>query len=245
LYRDKDYAAEAQFVLEQLCVALRHVPRHMLDLGCGTGLHAVQMAQAGISVTGVDRSADMVAIANNRKKLFPENVREHLDFKVGDIRTIEFRRHYDAVLSLFHVMSYLVEVPDLETAFQMARRHLHAGGAFIFDFWYGPAVLRHLPQRRVKTCRLRDSMIQRKTIPELDRQRHVVRVNYDIEIRNIASGKTTREREQHVVRYYFPDEIRNQLTGCGFDVVHIGEWMPGKHSTRDNSFSFYALAKVK
>jgi SAM-dependent methyltransferase len=244
LYRDKDYAAEAQFVLEQLRAVLPLAPLDVLDLGCGTGLHAVQMAQTGISVTGIDRSGDMVAIAEKRRKTLSNDVSERLDFKIGDICTIDVHRRYDAVISLFHVMSYLIEDRDLKAAFQTAQRHLHAGGAFTFDFWYGPAVLEAPPQPQVKTIQVGDIIVQRKTIPEWDRQRHVVRVNYEIEIKNIANRETIREQEQHVVRYYFLDEIQDRLAVCGFEVEQIGEWMTGKVPT-DNTFSVYALTKVK
>src|SRR5262249_27632440 len=151
---------------------------------------------------------------------------------------------YDAVVSLFHVMSYLIEDRDLEAAFHSAQRHLQANGAFTFDFWYGPAVLQAPPQPRVKTIQVGGNIIRRKTIPEWDRQRQIVRVNYNIEITNIANRETIRERERHVVRYYFPDEIHDRLAVCGFEVVHIGEWMTGKNPT-DNTFSVYALTKVK
>jgi SAM-dependent methyltransferase len=231
-------------VLEQLRVVIPHAPRRILDLGCGTGRHAVQMAQTGISVTGVDRSADMVAIANSRKKSSLQDVGERLDFRVGDICSINFNCRYDAVTSLFHVMSYLIDDPDIIAAFQIVGRHLHKGGAFLFDWWYGPAVLKDPPQPRIITTQIGNSTIQRKTIPEWEPERNVVRVNYDIEIRNIANGETIGEREQHVVRYFFPDEIQKGLEGCGFEVVHIGEWMTGKRPT-DNTFSVYALAKVK
>lgn len=54
LYQDKDYAGEADFVLS--CLKRRHeAPRTLLDLGCGTGRHALEMARRGVSVTGVDR----------------------------------------------------------------------------------------------------------------------------------------------------------------------------------------------
>jgi SAM-dependent methyltransferase len=243
LYHDKNYAIEAQFVLEKLCMVSPRVLRHILDLGCGTGLHAVHMARTGISVTGIDRSADMVAVAENRRKSLSENVRNCLDFRIGDIRTIHLHRRYEAVLALFHVMSYQIRDSDLKAVFQMVRRHLQAGGAFMFDFWYGPAVLRHPPQPRAKTSRLGDNIITRKMTPEWDRKRHVVRVKYDIEIKNIVSGEKTRDREQHVVRYYFLDEVRDRLAVCGFEVVQIGEWMTGKCPTDDN-FSVYALAKA-
>jgi len=55
LYQDKDYAGEADFVLSCL-VRRQGEPRTLLDLGCGTGRHGLEMARRGVSVTGVDMS---------------------------------------------------------------------------------------------------------------------------------------------------------------------------------------------
>ena len=53
LYRDKDYAGETDFVLGTLHRA-GTTPQSLLDLGCGTGRHALEMATRGLAVTGVD-----------------------------------------------------------------------------------------------------------------------------------------------------------------------------------------------
>src|SRR5262245_20468866 len=168
LYRNKDYAAESRFVMDQLKTALLHTPRHILDLGCGTGLHALQMAQVGISVTGVDRSASMIGMAKKHREALSHDTRELLHFRIGDIRSIDYHCRYDAVISLFHVMSYLTEKDDLEATFEVARRHLVSGGAFLFDFWYGPAILRVPPKKQVKIIETGETRVQRTTLAEWD-----------------------------------------------------------------------------
>jgi SAM-dependent methyltransferase len=244
LYQDKNYAAEVRFVLDQIRSFVPQSPLQILDLGCGTGLHAVQLAQAGISVMGIDRSTDMIAAAEKRKELLSENLRNLIHFKVGDIRAIDLNHQYDAVISLFHVISYAVQNSDLEATFLTARRHLNVGGVFIFDFWYGPAVLREPPQPRVRTIQIGENDVRRVSIPEWDRERSVVCVNYDIEIRNIASGRTTREREEHFVRYFFLNELESRLAAFDFEVERFGEWLTGDPPS-DSTFGVYALAKAK
>ncbi|HEY4744175.1 MAG TPA: class I SAM-dependent methyltransferase, partial [Desulfuromonadaceae bacterium] len=144
LYRDKDYAAEADFVAGLL---LAHAPeaRTLLELGCGTGRHAEFLARQGFAVHGVDRSEGMLADAGRRRENLPDDVRGRLAFSPGDARDVRLGRHFDAVVSLFHVMSYMAEGRDLEHAFATARAHLAPGGVFLFDFWYGPAVLSDRP----------------------------------------------------------------------------------------------------
>ena len=74
------------------------------------------------------------------------------------IRTLNLNRRFDAVISLFHVMSYQTSNENLGKAVRTAARHLAPDGIFIFDFWYGPAVLAERPERREKE--LSDEYIQ-------------------------------------------------------------------------------------
>ncbi len=65
LYQDKDYAAEAAYVLSAIRA---HKPdaEQVLELGCGTGAHAIALAKQGIFVTGIDQSQSMLARARRR-----------------------------------------------------------------------------------------------------------------------------------------------------------------------------------
>ena len=66
-YRSKDYAAEARFVNRQLTKILGDKALDILDIGCGTGLHDIELVQAGHRVTGVDASAEMLTLAEARR----------------------------------------------------------------------------------------------------------------------------------------------------------------------------------
>ena len=64
LYRDKDYAAEAEYVAG-LIRKFHPSARSILELGSGTGMHAIHLAKQGYEVTGIDISPDMINIASN------------------------------------------------------------------------------------------------------------------------------------------------------------------------------------
>ena len=82
LYRDKDYAAEAQYVAGAL---RRHAPqaKRLLELGCGTGGHAEHLARAGYAVDGFDVSDTMLARAAARRATLPPEVAARLSFGRG------------------------------------------------------------------------------------------------------------------------------------------------------------------
>lgn len=219
LYRDKDYAAEAEYVHGLIQV---HAPgaRSILNLGCGSGRHDRELVKRGFHVTGVDLSEEMLATARHEAKA---NAR--IEYHHGDIRTVRLDETYDVVVSLFHVMSYQTTNEDLLAAFKTVRCHLKPAGIFIFDCWYGPGVLSDRPTVRVKE--LEDDIIKVTRIAEplLHPNENVVDVNYHIFVRDKQSGTVDEIRETHRMRYLFLPEIKTMLSCCGFDLSVSQEWL--------------------
>ena len=104
LYCDKDYAEEVRFV-NQLLQA--HIPgaQSILELGCGTGNHALLLAQEGYNIHGIDFSPEMLQQAQNMLSQVDRALKSRLKFSPGDIRNIRLNMQFDAVISLFHVVS--------------------------------------------------------------------------------------------------------------------------------------------
>jgi SAM-dependent methyltransferase len=225
LYSDKDYEAEAGFVD---CLIQKYAPgtQGILDLGCGTGRHAISLAKKYF-VTGVDISESMLAMA--RSSCPSEgSPAPPIHFFQGDIRTFRLNRHFGAIISLFHVMSYQTSNDDLMAAFTTARVHLKAGGIFIFDCWYGPAVLTDRPAARVKRLENERAQIIRIADPIMHPNRNMVDVNYTLWVRDKDSNTVEEIRETHKVRYWFMPEILSFLERSGFRFIESQEWMTGK-----------------
>jgi SAM-dependent methyltransferase len=206
LYRDKDYAAEAQYVAS--CIR-RHAPqaKRVLELGCGTGAHAEHLAREGYVVHGVDLSEAMLARAEERRSHVSTEIAKRWTFRRDDVRTVRTGETYDAVIALFHVMSYQTTNADLAAAFATAAVHLKRGGLFVFDFWYGPAVLTQTPEVRVK--RLSDDHINVTRIaePVMHMNDNVVDVHYAVFIELKATGKVEQLQETHRMRYLSLPEL--------------------------------------
>lgn len=206
MYRDKDYVAEAEYVASRI---REHAPqaKRILELGCGTGAHAEHLARMGYTIHGVDLSEAMLARAEARKASLPPEVAARLSFSLGDVRTVRKGETNDVVISLFHVMSYQTTNADLEAAFRTAAVHLKPGGLFLFDFWYGPAVLTQKPEVRVK--RLEDDKIKVTRIaePVMHVNENVVDVNYTVFIELKATGEVEQVSETHRMRYLFLPEL--------------------------------------
>ena len=144
LYQDKDYVGEVEYV-HGLIQRYASRAKSIIELGCGTGNHANLLHQKGYVLDGIDISETMLVEARSR---FP-----HIRFHHGDIREIKLSMKADVVISLFHVMSYQRTNEDLHKTFATVKVQLNDGGIFIFDCWYGPAVLTNRPVVRVAGAR--------------------------------------------------------------------------------------------
>jgi SAM-dependent methyltransferase len=219
LYADKDYATEVTSVRTLLNGSVPGA-RNLLELGSGTGRHANEFAASGYLVYGVERSETMLAIAKS-------NAAPGCNFSLGDLRTFRIDRKFDAVLSLFHVMSYQTSNKDFADALETARVHLNPGGVFLFDFWYGPAVLHNKPSVRIKRVSDDSVEITRQAQPALLCEANVVVVDYHLFIRDNNDNNVTECDEQHRVRYFFVPEMELFLSEAGFRLEKCEEWLSG------------------
>lgn len=225
LYRDKNYEAEVDFVTKLLLA--NQVPSNgtILELGSGTGKHGVLLAEKGFKVHGIDISKSMVEIANLRAK---NGNSGKIRFNVGDARTYRAEEKFDAVISLFHVASYQKSNEDLLSMIKTASSHLNVGGVFIFDCWYGPAVIRNLPEVRVKRASNSEIQMMRIAEPTMYPNQNLVDVKYTVAIKRHGDGCVDNFEETHTMRYLFEPEIEMYMQNQGFKREASLEWLTGQ-----------------
>lgn len=224
-YRDKDYAGEVTYLHGLASEAGRELGPAILDLGCGTGRHALLLAANARRVVGVDVSESMVEQALDRATRSAPDIASRIAFSIGDVRSFETSERFDCVVSLFHVLSYQVTNKDQDAFFDTARRHLSRGGLLIFDFWYGPAVLIDQPKKVARSVEGSGVRATRKTTPLLKINENRVDVRFDIEVEHLDSGRVEQFTEHHYMRYMFLPEIEQRLHMHGFELVVCRKWM--------------------
>lgn len=232
LYKDKDYDGETEYIHQ---LVQRFAPRtnSILELGCGTGKHAALLTSKGYRVCGVDQSHAMLEQANKNRLSLASRKASQLEFIQGDIRKIRLKRKFDSVIALFHVISYQTSNEDLQQTFTNVKKHMAAEGIFIFDVWYGPAVLKGPLEIRIK--RLEDTNIEVTRIaePAVDWDRHTVDVNYQVFINEKDTGRIEQIKETHKMRYLFQSEIEEYAEKTGVQLIHCEEWLTGNEPGED------------
>ncbi|MFD1736782.1 class I SAM-dependent DNA methyltransferase [Bacillus salitolerans] len=238
-YEDKNYQSEVDFVhmlIKRYCPGASKI----VEFGCGTGKHAELLAHKGYSILGIDQSKEMVAIAN--EKIGNTSMKNKVMFNHGDIRNFNCDQKYEVALSLFHVISYLNTNEDLLNALYTINNSLVDGGVFIFDCWYGPAVLSIQPETRVKRVSINNKKILRVAEPKLLTRENVVEVNYEFIIED-SEHLYSSFNEVHTMRYMFFNELEFYLKISGFKLLHSCEFITNNELSSDTWNSCFVAIK--
>lgn len=217
LYKDKDYAAETNYV-SGLIKEFNPFARTILELGCGTGKHAVCFAAHKFSVHGIDQSETMLHKAKTIATDF-------ISFEKADIRNYTSPEKYDVVISLFHVMSYMTDDPSLCAVFKTAKNHLLKNGLFIFDCWHGPAVIHDPPVSRSRVFEDAHTFVKRISTPEVFPAKNRVDVHFKVNVKNKHTSEENVLKETHSMRYLFPDELDKIAAENNFETLRQEEWL--------------------
>jgi len=237
LYKEKDYLSEVNYIESLFAKYAVHPVKTVLDLGCGSGGHAVHLAERGYKVTGVDRSKEMLDEA--RRKTYSGN----LQFIQSDLTRIDLGAKFDSVISMFAVFSYITENRELISAFQTVRNHLQPGGLFFFDVWFGPAVLIERPNDRYKIVEQGTNKVLRFAHPELNIMTHTVTVDY--KIIHLSVDRVLEEvEERHSMRFFFPREIEYFLMSSGFDLLSMHPFMEVTRPINEHDWNMTVVARV-
>jgi len=126
--RDRDANAEATVFIDE--IRLRNPEaRTLIDVACGTGANLGRFSES-FEVVGLDASADMLAIARRK---YPR-----VQLVTADMRSFDLGRRFDAVVSIFSGVGYLLEMADLRRAVATMAGHLNPGGVLMLEGWVEP-----------------------------------------------------------------------------------------------------------
>jgi SAM-dependent methyltransferase len=241
VYLAKDYTSECDLIEELFRSYGKKPIASVLDLGCGTGNHALLLASRGYEVLAVDSSPHMLAEAE--KKLRASSLGDKCKFHEGDIRQLDLDRRFDAVVVMFAVLGYQLENADVLSTLNTARKHLKNAGLLIFDVWYGPAVLHERPVERIKTIKTEKGELLRASSGKLDVNQNVCTV--DIRIWNLEGDRLVGHTEEsHTNRYFFPLELELFLNSTGFDPIRLGAFPKFDRDPDESTWNVLQVAKA-
>ena len=198
----------------------------VLEVGCGTGRVLVPTARAGLEVTGLDLSPNMLAKCRERLAVEPPEVRRRATLVQGDMRAFDLGRTFAMVTIPFRPFQHLVTVEDQMACLACVRAHLADGGRFIMDL-FNPSLPRLVDEKYLKegggaSMEMPDGrrVVRRERLARRDL---FGQVNYCELIYYVTHPDGREERLVHAfpMRYLFRYEVEHLLARCGFNLEAV------------------------
>jgi SAM-dependent methyltransferase len=209
----------------------------ILDLGCGTGRHAIELTKRGYAVTGVDLSASQLERAKEKAAALGLNV----DLRRHDARELPFENEFDLVIMLCEGAFPLMETDEMNhRILQNVGRALRSGGKLIFTTLNALFPLFHSVKDFLASKMLEGNAACHKNTFDLMtfRDRNIITFEDDF---------GNKKKLQCNERYYVPCEITWLLKSIGFMTINIYGAKLGAFSRNDalttDDFEMLVIAK--
>ncbi|WP_432776231.1 methyltransferase domain-containing protein [Brevibacillus gelatini] len=210
-------AGDVEFYLEEA----KQAGGKVLDLACGTGRIAIPLAQAGIEVTGIDLSPDMLARA--QKKAKEQGVTTGLTLLQGDMRSFDLGETFSLIMIPFRSFLHLLHIQEQMKALRCIRKHLAPGGKLALNVFVPK--INHFQEENEK-------MSLRGTYPlpsggevlmwdytRYDHFQQLCEVTRTYERTDARGTVVERVNGRFVLRYIFPTELHHLLRLNGLKVT--------------------------
>lgn len=195
----------------------------ILDVGCGTGRHTIELCKRGYRVTGIDFSESQLARA--REKAGKENLR--IDFLQHDARRLPFRAEFDAAIMLCEGGFPLMETDEMNyEILRNVTRSLKDTGKLLFTTLNGLFPLYHSVEAFCAEAGREGNATYRSNTFDLMSFR-----DFNItEVEDDSGNKRTLACNE---RYYVPSEITWLLRTLGYTRIEIFGAKLGAYSRND------------
>ena len=107
----------------------------ILDVGCGTGRVATALVADGHEVVGIDLSAPMLRLAEQRRAALPADVAARLSLHQADMTTLDLGREFALVVTPSRVFQFALTTDAQRQALAALRSHLRPDGRLVLDLF--------------------------------------------------------------------------------------------------------------
>lgn len=231
IYKEKDYKKEADFLAKVIKKYSKSKVKNILSLGCGTASYDILLAKKGFKILGVDRSQRMVEIAEQKAK------KEKIDikFKLADVADFYVSKKFDFSMAMFNIAGYMIENEQMDRMLKNTGKFLKKGGLFVFDCWYGPAVLKNRPENKTRNI---GEKIFRRTTQRLDIEKSIIDITFEI-----IDNEKLADKENHKMRFWFFKELEYFLNKNSFKLVKVCNFMDLNSKISEDNWNIFVIAQ--
>jgi len=215
-YKDKDYDKEVGMLEDIFKQYGCNKGSNILDIGCGTGNHAIKMAKRGYDVTGIDPSEPMLKIA--KRKSLEEGVK--IKFIKSGLPNLDLYEKYDGIECMFNVIDYVLEDKKILDSFKKIKEHLKDGGVFVFDFRNAIPSLKDYSKKRILNVDDNQKDIVRVSKSIINPKTRIFNTEYTCLVYKDKKF-VEKFKDEHNVRAFFLGEIEDFLFQSGLKLKEM------------------------
>jgi len=196
----------------------------VLELGCGTGRILIPTARAGLEVTGLDLSQEMLTHCRGHLEGEAPEVRERVTLQVGDMRDFSLGSRFALVTMPFRAFQHLLTVEEQLACLKCIREHLAERGRLAFDV-FNPSLpalvddarMEEHPDGEPLTMPTGERVQRKVRIPIYDPFEQTQDVEFVYEVTH-TDGRQERLVDRFPMRYIFRFELEHLLVRAGFSM---------------------------
>ena len=215
LMRGVDYDAWADYIVSLLAEQNVHPGDAVLDCACGTGELTIRLSKLGFLMTGVDRSEEMLAIAQKKARLAGQRI----PFVCQDMRKLSLHKPVSAIVCACDGVNYLLTGGDLHAFFSVVNGALKPGGVLLFDVSSAYKLENVLGMNTFGEDTGNCAYLWRNAF---DPRTRLLEMNLTF-FTPAGDGKYARFDETHVQRAHEADDLAETLEACGFAIIGVYE----------------------
>lgn len=199
---------QAASEVDQLLTLAGFETGNVLDLACGPGRHAIELAKKGCRVTGVDRSPFLLSKAKERALA----AKMEVEWIEEDMRTFERADTFDLAINMFTAFGYFDDESDNLLVLKRLYSSLAAGGRLVIDVTSKEWLARNF--EATSSSKTEDGFLvinRREIIDDWTRIRNQWILVKDTEVKSFEF--------HHMI--YSGQELRDRLDSVGFQRVSL------------------------
>jgi len=215
-----DFTDDVDFYLR----LAKRFPGRVLEIGCGSGRITLPLARAGLEVTGIDNSSNMLELAREKLAREDDPVRQRVELVFADVRELDLGRRFNLIIYPFNSFMYLYTPEDQVRALKRIRAHLQDDGLVALALFVPnqgvTSYLPGVPQFLWSKKHPEGGDILCWEVKEVDTFYQIARTKLILDWLK-PDGEHKRYLQEQTFRYFTFYEFNHLLERRGFNVVKV------------------------
>jgi SAM-dependent methyltransferase len=201
----------------------------VLELGCGTGRVALELAKTGAKVTGLELSDTMIEMFHQKLEKADDNIKDKITIVKSNMANFSLNKKFDLVIAPFRAFQALTDDIDIKSSLKCIREHLTEEGLFIVNVfrpykqldqsWCYPETVQWETVDESTGCK-----IAKKTWGDkIDMENQVIYPHYAFEIIH-SDGSFERIEDDLKLKYYYYHQLKSYIINAGLTIVEEYGW---------------------